>query len=355
MAPRRPPAERLALGLLAVLAAVGCGGATPDDGAAAGPANAGQARSGPDPPAQWSGPTVIIDTDLSLWWDDATALGLANVLVQRGELRVAGVVSDVRNDVAVAAIDAIDTAYGNPDIPVGAVAGSGEDTFPHGYTDTLVGRLPHSGPAGGDAPAAVDLYRELLASEDEGAVTIVAIGGYTNLAGLLRSGPDATSPLDGRALIESRVGRLVVMDGLFPDGGPPLTNQQIDPDAAAAVVTGDWPTPIAWVDGLSGVNTRVGGSLCANVPADHPMRIVYEELFACGPPGDGNWDAPTLLYAVGGLEGAFEELGRGGAAVLDESGGLRWDPQSPRTGDVYVRVTDQELLNGHIDRLLVAG
>ena len=62
---------------------------------------------------------------------------------------------------------------------------------------------------------------------------------------------------------------------------------------------------------------------------------------------------PALRW--GGLDGAFEVLGRGGVAVLGESGGLRWDPQSPRTDDVYVHVVDQELLDGHIDRLLVAG
>jgi hypothetical protein len=341
--------------LLVTLAAVACGGPSGDEGAAADTTIEEPAPAGPGAGERATAPTVIIDTDLSLWWDDATALGLANVLVQRGELRVAGFVSNVPNAAAAAAIDAIDTAYGNPDIPVGAVAGSAADTFPHGYTDALVRRLGHPSRDRRDVPGAVELYREVLARQDEGAVTIVAIGGYTNLAGLLASGPDAASALDGRELVRSRVGRLVVMDGLFPDGAPPLTNQEIDPAAATAVVTGDWPTPIAWVDGSTGVNTRVGGTLCAEVAADHPMRIVYEELFACGPPGDGNWDAPTLLHAVGGLDGAFEELGRGGAAVLNESGGLRWAPQSPRTDDVYVHVADQELLNGHIDRLLVAG
>jgi hypothetical protein len=38
---------------------------------------------------------VIIDTDLSRWWDDATAIGLANVLQNRGEVRILGIVSDV--------------------------------------------------------------------------------------------------------------------------------------------------------------------------------------------------------------------------------------------------------------------
>ena len=54
----------------------------------------------------------------------------------------------------------------------------------------------------------------------------------------------------------------MIMDGLFPNGAPALTNQRIDLEAASAVITGDWPTPIAWVDGFSGINLRVGSSLC---------------------------------------------------------------------------------------------
>ena len=92
--------------------------------------------------SQTGNPRIIIDTDLSLWWDDATAVGMANVLQQRGQIRVLGIMSDVRNPIAVAAIDAIDTAYGHPNIPLGAVADSSADTAAHGYTDTLVESSP---------------------------------------------------------------------------------------------------------------------------------------------------------------------------------------------------------------------
>jgi len=318
---------------------------------------AGAARAGTSEPTQaaTSEPSVIIDTDLSLWWDDATAVGLANVLQERGEVRILGVVSDVRNAVAVAAIDAIDTAYDHGDIPLGAVARSDADTFSHGYTDKLVSRLPHSVKTSHDVPGAVALYRRLLTSAPDHRVTIVSLGGYTNLAGLLDSKADAASPLDGRALVEKKVTRLVIMDGLFPGGAPALTNQKIDLAAASAVVGGEgWPTPIAWVDGFGGINTKVGGTLCTAAPIDHPMRVVYEALFGCAPPGDGNWDAPALLYALGDPKGVFSELGQGGAAVINAQGGLSWETPSSRKYDVYVHVVDQPTLNRRIDELLVA-
>ena len=161
-------------------------------------------------------PQVIIDTDLSLWWDDATAIGIANVLEQQGALRILGILSDIRNPQAVPAIDAIDTAYGHPDIPLGAVAHSGDNTAPHGYSDLLVRELPHSIHSIHEVPGAVPLLRTLLARQPDHSVTIVAIGAYTNLAGLLRSEPGQGSSLDGRALVAKKVKHLVIEDGLFP-------------------------------------------------------------------------------------------------------------------------------------------
>lgn len=313
------------------------------------PVGAGQSGG-----TQAGAPRIIIDTDLSLWWDDATAVGMANVLEQRKQVQLLGVLSDIRNPIAVAAISAIDTAYGHPHLPLGAVAHSAADSAPHGYTDALVAKLPHSVRSAADVPGAVSQFRRLLADQPDHSVTIVAIGAYTNVAGLLRSKPDQHSSLGGRDLIRAKVKRLVFEDGLFPNGAPPLTNQKLDLVSATEVVDGHWPTPIAWVDGFTGIQTKVGGALCTTVGARNPMRIVYETLFGCGPPGDGDWDGPTLLYAVGGKQGLFTELGQGGAAALNAQGGLTWRSDPTRHHDVYVHVADQPGLNQRIDALLGA-
>ncbi|MBF6556896.1 MAG: nucleoside hydrolase [Acidimicrobiales bacterium] len=300
-------------------------------------------------------PRIIIDSDLSLWWDDATAIGMANVLQQRGQVRILGIMSDIRNPVAVAAIDAIDTAYGHPKIPLGAVAHSAANTAPHGYSDDLARKLPHAVRSSHDVPPAVPLYRRLLASQPPHSVTLVSIGSYTNLAGLLRSKPDQHSSLGGRALIRAKVKRLVIEDGIFPGGGPPVTNQKLDLASASEVVKGtDWPTPMVWVDGYTGIQTKVGGALCTTVASNNPMRIVYESRFGCGPPGDGDWDGPTTLYAIGGKQGWFTEVGQGGAAYINSVGGLSWRTDPSRPHDLYIRIADQGALNQRIDALLGA-
>ena len=261
--------------------------------------------------------------------------------------------SDIRNPVAVAALDAIDTAYGHSKIPIGAVADSSANTAQHGYSDTLAAQLPHAIRNSSRAQPAVDLYRRLLAAQPDHSVTVVAIGGDTNLAGLLASGPGQGSSLRGRALVASKVKRLVIEDGLFPTGGPPFTNERIDVGATRALVASTgWPTAIAWVDGYTGVNTKVGGALCSSVPPKNPMRIVYAKLFNCGPPGDGDWDGPTMLYAVDGASGIFSVMGQGGAAVINSQGGLSWGSGANHPPEVYVHVADQAALNTRINSLI---
>ncbi len=296
---------------------------------------------------------IIIDTDLSLWWDDATAVGMADVLQQRGEVEILGVMSDIKNPVAAAALDAIDTAYGHSTNPVGAVADSAANTAPHGYGDVLADELPHAIRNSAQAVPAVRLYRRLLAAQPDHSVTVVAMGGDTNLAGLLRSGPGDGSSLPGRALVAAKVKSLVIEDGLFPTGGPPLTNEHIDMAATQYLVsTQGWPTAMTWADGFTGVYTKVGGTLCTSVPPKNPMRIVYTALFHCGPPGDGDWDGPTLLYAVEGAAGIFTDLGRGGAAVVNAQGGLSWGSGVDHPPEVYVHLADQAELATRINSLI---
>ncbi|HEV3366214.1 MAG TPA: hypothetical protein VG054_02035, partial [Acidimicrobiales bacterium] len=81
---------------------------------------------------------------------------------------------------------------------------------------------------------------------------------------------------------------------------------------------------------------------------------VYESRFGCGPPGDGDWDGPTTLYAIDGKQGWFTELGQGGAAYINTMGGLSWRNDPGRPHDLYVRIADQTALNQRIDALLGA-
>ena len=245
-------------------------------------------------------PRVIIDTDLSRWWDDATVIGIANVLQQQGDVRVLGVVSDVPNPIAVAAIDAINTAYGHGKTSRSAPSRAATPT--PSRTATPTSRPPSfriPSPTATTSPGAVALYRKLLAKQPDHSVTIVSFGGYTNLAGLLAF--EARAGSSSRALVAEKIKRLVIMDGLFPVGGCPRSRTRRStspPRPRSSAATGR--RPIAWVDGLGGIATKVGATLCT-ADAEPTIRCgsCTRHCSRADRPSDGDWDAPTLLYAVG--------------------------------------------------------
>lgn len=298
-------------------------------------------------------PKVIIDTDMALWWDDVAAIAMANALQNQGRLEILGIVSDVRSIPSVAAVDAINTYYGNGDIPVGATLGTEWDIVGNAYTTQLAAGFPNSFQDGSVAPDAVPLLRELLAGQADHSVIVLSLGGHTNLAGLLASQGDDTSPLAGGELVAAKVSQLVIMDGEFPVASRAWTNTLIDPSATKYVVNGGWPTPMVWVDATIGRPLKVGGTVC-DAHADGPVRAAYDILFVCGTEvGDSSWDPIQVYYVIFGAEdGVVSHAGEGGAAEADFWGAISWKDSTTRTNDRYLVAEDYETLTRRIDELL---
>lgn len=68
---------------------------------------------------------VILDTDMGGDCDDAGALAVLHVLADRGEARILAVTSCTSAEATPGCIDAINTYYGRPEIPVGALKEDG--------------------------------------------------------------------------------------------------------------------------------------------------------------------------------------------------------------------------------------
>lgn len=100
-------------------------------------------------------------------------------------------------------------------------------------------------------PDAVAMYRKILAAQPHRSVAISSIGIHTNLAGLLKSGPDEYSQLSGEALVAEKVFRLAVMGGKYPEsalspecnfcGGARNAHNHDTASAASAYVAKHWP------------------------------------------------------------------------------------------------------------------
>ena len=193
--------------------------------------------------------SVILDTDMSGDCDDVGALAVLHQLAYSGEAQILACLANGHDhDQAIAAsIDAINTFYGQPTLPIGTYQGRLYPATVSPYTAHLRDEFPHTARPDDQEPKALDVYRATLAAAEDESVTIVSIGFLINLKDLLQSPPDSASPLNGVELVQKKVRKLVVMGGRYPHSYPHqgeynFAGQGGGPDAQFAVE--HWPTPI---------------------------------------------------------------------------------------------------------------
>ena len=151
-------------------------------------------------------PKIIFDTDMTGDCDDCGALAILHALADNGEAVILGCIASYGGNPYVAGcIDAINTYYGRGDLPIGAIQeryGRTESRYLEAIaTDTA--RYGHNIVTKTDVPDHVIVYRELLAGQPDGSVTIVTVGRLKALDDLLKSRADAISHLDDTRLFSS--------------------------------------------------------------------------------------------------------------------------------------------------------
>ncbi len=166
---------------------------------------------------------IILDTDIGPDVDDAGTIALLHALSNLQETHILGIICNTTNEWGAPCIDAINTYYGKPDIPVGTLKGegsSGEEPDWNGlsYNRYIAQHFPNRIKNGKNAPDAVIVYRKALAAQPDASVVIVSVGALTNLRNLLHSPPDAITQLNGKELIQKKVKLLSLMAGTYPKG-----------------------------------------------------------------------------------------------------------------------------------------
>ena len=257
---------------------------------------------------------VIFDTDMAGDVDDVGALAILHALADLGEAEILAVGVSSRNEDVGPCVDAINTWYGRPDIPIGYQRGlqvgypadTGE-TITSKYAEAVRRSFPHRLARSSDAPDAALLYREILAAQPDASVVIVSVGFLTNLRSLLDTPPDAISSASGEELVRRKVRRWVCMGGKFPDGqfkdGEGEYNLRIDTRAAVRALS-DWPTPVVFSGFEIGTRVFTGKGLRA-APETSPTRAAY--LHFNGLENRESWDQTAVLYAVRGAAGYWTE------------------------------------------------
>ncbi len=296
---------------------------------------------------------LVFDTDMGNDTDDVMALCMIHALQSRGAVDLLAVTITKDHPQAAAFVDAVNTFYGRPDIPIGVVK-NGATPEPGKFnlladTKNEDGslRYPHDLMSGNDAPDATTLLRKVLAVQPDGSVTMVQTGFFTNFRRLLDSPPDAVSQLCGRDLIAKKVKTLSIMAGAFQTihWNTHYGEYNVVKDIPAAqALAAKWPTPVVWSGfeiGIAATFPHVSIERDFDYVKHHPLKESYY-LYAPPPHDRPTWDPTALLAAVYPDRGYFT-FSSVGTVTIESDGVTRFCPSKDGKGrDSYLAMNDEQ-------------
>ncbi len=249
---------------------------------------------------------IIFDTDMNGDCDDVGALAALHALADLGEATILATMASSKNEDTPLCIDALNTWYGRPGLPVGVPKGAGA-SCPSRYAAPIAARFPHALASADRAPDAARLYREILLKEPDQGVVIVTVGYMTNLADLLRQPAENGLPA-GVEVARRKVRLWTCMGGNFV--GKPAkddlklgnTNFVFD-KAATLYAVNHWPGPIMFVGREIGSvpSGLKAGARLRELPEGNPVRLAYQLYFGGEPKDRHVADQTAVLFAVRGL------------------------------------------------------
>jgi len=276
---------------------------------------------------------VIFDTDIMGDVDDVGAVAVLHALAAGGEATILAMGVSAKNPDCVPCLDALNTYFGRPDIPIGVVKGKGFLKRSR-YSRQISDEFPHKIKSADEVPDAALLYRKVLAGQPDGAVTIISVGQLTNFRNLLQTKADEHSKVPGPELVRQKVKLWVCMGGAFPEGRE--ANFRHDGPASAYAVA-HWPTPIVFSGAEIGVEILTGGRL-AELPETSPVRRAYQLYNGLRP--HKSWDQTAVLYAIRGQGGGLKtlwDLHTGGHCHVEPDGSNAWRPGPDKPHAYLVR------------------
>lgn len=293
---------------------------------------------------------IIFDTDMGNDIDDAMALATIHQLAHRGAINLLAVTSTKDHPKSASYIDALNTYYGFPDIPIGAVRDGATKTVGryNNMADTKnddgTHRYPHDLLSGEDAPDAVELIRKTLASQPDQSVVLLQVGFFTNFARLLTSRADEHSELDGKELIQAKVKELVMMAGAFQTirNNTKHVEYNVKNDIPSAkLIADEWPTRVVWSGFEIGINSVYPWK---SIMEDyeyvdhHLIKESYLSWVTTKPHDRPTWDLSCVLYATYPDRNYFG-LSPAGRVTVDDEGRTDFQVQPKGGKDVYLTMT----------------
>ena len=297
---------------------------------------------------------VIFDSDMAPDFDDVGAITILHALAAKGECEILATVASDGYDKTAPTLEVFNRYFGKPDIPVGApgkeapvIASSNH------WNDSLIVKYLPQKKTNADYPSATEVYRKVLAKQPDRSVVIVTVGFATNLAELLKSGPDKFSPLSGKNLVAKKVKKWVAMAGVFPEGW----EFNVKEDTSSSIYAySNWPTPILFSGFEIGVKIMTGSKVAAKGSENSPVHWAYKyclETYDKKPTLTRNsWDHTAVLCAVRDPEDYFYVVGNG-TFVCNPDGSNNWDPNKKSNHSFLVHKYPYQKIANILDDLML--
>jgi pyrimidine-specific ribonucleoside hydrolase len=267
---------------------------------------------------------VIFDTDMGPDYDDVGAIALLHSLADSGRANILATIASTNYEGVAAVLNVLNTYFKKPGLLIGVPKNNARDLrdWQH-WSDTLQKKYPHTIHKNNEVPDATALYRKILSAQPDNSVTIITVGFFTNIASLLKSGPDGYSNLNGKALISKKVKQMVSMAGKFPSG---LEFNIEEDKTAARYALENFPKQIIFSGFEIGEKIRSGLPLIRNTDIKNsPVKDVFSICIPMAKEdsaGRKSWDETAVLVAVSGYKPYYTLVP--GSILIDSGGNNKW-------------------------------
>ncbi len=278
---------------------------------------------------------IIFDTDMGSDCDDVGALALLNVYADQGKAEISGCIySSGKVPYGAGIIDAINTCFGRPDIPIGAdhrmEFGDPKDKMTAEKLAKDTAAFHNTIIHNHDAQEQTTLNRRLLTRSPDNSITYITVGHTKGLYELMQSLPDDISPLSGYELVAKKVKRWVAM------GAPNARNEEghfvkdwnfsFNKTAPyTKYLVDSFPKPTVFIacgkDILTGKSLKETppGNIVRTAYRDWLWNVFQKTLDDQRP----SWDLIAVYYAVEGLGAYLQDVGNG-KLLFDVEKGSKW-------------------------------
>ncbi len=278
-------------------------------------------------------PKIIFDTDIGGDIDDLGALYALHVYADKGLCDIKAVMSSWPMTHHVEGIDAVNTFFGRPDLPIGAYE---DDFFSEEEYTWHIGKEFPSDLTSEKAPKTTELYREILSQSVDTSITIVVTGRLNNIEKLFKSKADKYSDLDGLSLVDKKVKAFYIMGGFYNGDQRVESNFKWSGEGTAKYVVDNCSRPMIFNGGEIG-ESKFGygtGSRINELGDNNILKAGYRFFFTNPPKWTGRepvetieewsiWDIITVQLAVTGVNDYFNIIGIG-YNHIEHSGKNEW-------------------------------